>query len=174
MYEGIDEESENESKYNIGECDLVIQTLKELLSLGIQRSDIGVITPYNAQVNLIKKQIRHSEDLLIQTPAGGSKTSKNIEVCTVDGFQGREKEVIIISMVRSNPSHEIGFLSNERRMNVAVTRAKRLCVLIGDTGTVSKNAFLKNLVEYFKANAGVIRSAFDYQDNPDVRIMYGQ
>ncbi len=73
-----------------------------------------------------------------------------IEVSTVDGFQGREKEVIIITMVRSNPRGEIGFLSNEKRMNVAITRAKRLCVLIGDSGTVSKNPFLKSLVEYFK------------------------
>jgi superfamily I DNA and/or RNA helicase len=73
-----------------------------------------------------------------------------IEVSTVDGFQGREKEVIIITMVRSNPRGEIGFLSNEKRMNVAITRAKRLCVLIGDSGTVSKNSFLKSLVEYFK------------------------
>jgi ATP-dependent RNA/DNA helicase IGHMBP2 len=82
-------------------------------------------------------------------------------VSTVDGFQGREKEIIIISMVRSNPKHEIGFLSNERRMNVAVTRAKRLCAIIGDSGTVSKNKFLKELITYFKENA-LIRSAFDY------------
>jgi hypothetical protein len=58
-------------------------------------------------------------------------------------------------------------------MNVAVTRAKRLCILIGDSGTVNKNSFLKGLVEYFKDKGGVIRSAFDYQGNPDVRIMYG-
>jgi superfamily I DNA and/or RNA helicase len=69
-----------------------------------------------------------------------------VEVSTVDGFQGREKEVIIISMVRSNPRGEIGFLSNEKRMNVAVTRAKRLCVLIGDSGTVSRSSkYLKSL-----------------------------
>jgi hypothetical protein len=58
-------------------------------------------------------------------------------------------------------------------MNVAVTRAKRLCILIGDSGTVAKNPFLKTLVEYFKSHAGVQRSAFDYQGNPDVRLMYG-
>lgn len=75
-------------------------------------------------------------------------------------------------MVRSNPKHEIGFLSNERRMNVAVTRAKRLCIIIGDTATVSKNTFLKDLVSYFKSN-GINRHAFDYQGNPEVRIMYG-
>ena len=68
----------------------------------------------------------------------------------MDGFQGREKEIIIITMVRSNPHGNIGFLKNEKRMNVAVTRAKRLCVLIGDSGTVGKNPFLKTLVEYFK------------------------
>lgn len=59
-------------------------------------------------------------------------------------------------MVRSNPNHEIGFLSNERRMNVAVTRAKRLCILVGDSGTVNKNAFLKTLISYFKNTPGAI------------------
>jgi superfamily I DNA and/or RNA helicase len=97
--------------------------------------NIGVISPYNAQVNLIKKLIRSKQEF----------EGFPVEVSTVDGFQGREKEVIIISMVRSNNSKEIGFLSNERRMNVAVTRAKRLCVLICDSGTVNKNKFLKSL-----------------------------
>ena len=63
MYEGIDEELEQDSKYNNGECDLVIQVLKELISYGVQKSDIGVITPYNAQVNLIKKSVRHNAEL---------------------------------------------------------------------------------------------------------------
>ena len=80
--------------------------------------------------------------------------------------------MIIITMVRSNPRGEIGFLSNEKRMNVAITRAKRLCVLIGDSGTVSKNSFLKSLVEYFKQN-GVVRTAFDYLGNDEVRQGYG-
>jgi ATP-dependent RNA/DNA helicase IGHMBP2 len=75
-------------------------------------------------------------------------------------------------MVRSNPNGEIGFLSNEKRMNVAVTRAKRLCVLIGDSGTVNKNKFLKSLTEYFKAN-GVVRTGFDYLGNDAVRQGYG-
>jgi superfamily I DNA and/or RNA helicase len=113
-------------------------------------------------VNLIKKQYKIIFPLNKQL----------IEVSTVDGFQGREKEVIIISMVRSNPYNEIGFLQNERRMNVAVTRAKRLCAIVADSFTVSKNPFLKGLVDYFKQN-GAVRSAFDYNGNPDVRIMYG-
>lgn len=127
----------SESKYNEGEADLVIQTILELKNeVGLLNGlNIGVISPYNAQVNLIKKLIRSKLEL----------EGFPVEVSTVDGFQGREKEVIIISMVRSNNNKEIGFLSNERRMNVAVTRAKRLCVLICDSGTVNKNKFLKSL-----------------------------
>ena len=106
MHEGIDEESKNESKYNNGECDIVIQVLKELISYGVRKADIGVITPYSAQVNLIKKQIRHNPELHHQpsiTEGVSSGKLLHIEVSTVDGFQGREKEIIIISMVRSNP-----------------------------------------------------------------------
>ena len=117
-----------------------------------------MITPYSAQVSEIRKELKKQEI--------GSRGK--LEVSTVDGFQGREKEVIIISMVRSNPTHEIGFLKNEKRMNVAVTRAKRLCVIIGDSGTVSKNSFLATLCNYFKEN-GQVRSAFDYQGCSDIR-----
>ena len=157
MHEGLSEKvpkvgGPSESKYNDGEADLVIHTINELINdLGLKPPDIGVITPYSAQVNQIQDQIS------LKLP----ETCANIEVSTVDGFQGREKEIIIISMVRSNSNKEIGFLSNERRMNVAVTRAKRLCVLICDSSTVNKNAFLKGLTTYFKAN-GVSRSSFDY------------
>lgn len=63
MYEGVDVQSDNESKYNNGECDLVLQVIKELLDNGVRAEDIGVITPYNAQVNLIRKELRHSEML---------------------------------------------------------------------------------------------------------------
>lgn len=75
-------------------------------------------------------------------------------------------------MVRSNQHRNIGFLANEKRMNVAVTRAKRLCVLIGDSHTVGANRFLQSLCTHFKAQ-GIVRSAFDYEGNPDVRSMYG-
>jgi len=149
-----------ESKSNEGEADLVMQTIQELINdVGLKSQDIGVISPYSAQVNLVRKLVRQT---------GLPK----VEVSTVDGFQGREKEVIVISMVRSNHNKQIGFLSNERRMNVAVTRAKRLCVLICDSGTVNQNKFLKGLTTYFKAN-GLTRSAFDYQGNENVRMMYG-
>lgn len=126
--------------------------------MGVTEQQIGVISPYSAQVSEVRRQFKVN--------------NTKIEVSTVDGFQGREKEIIIITMVRSNPRGEIGFLSNEKRMNVAVTRAKRLCVLIGDSGTVGKNKFLKSLVDYFKAN-GQCRSGFDYLGNDEVRQGYG-
>jgi len=75
-------------------------------------------------------------------------------------------------MVRSNAQQQIGFLSNEKRMNVAVTRAKRLCCLIGDSSTVGSNTFLASLCSYFKQH-GQIRSAFDYAGNDEVRAGYG-
>lgn len=146
----------SESKYNEGEADLVMKVVEELSGLGIEDQSIGIISPYSAQVSLLKKMLKDM--------------NKVLEVSTVDGFQGREKDVIIISMVRSNPQREIGFLSNERRMNVAVTRAKRLCCLIGDSGTVGKSPFLKTLMDYFRDN-GVARTSFDY--GQDVRIGYG-
>ena len=121
MYESV--EADTSSKYNMGEASLVAVMVEKLKSLGIRDSDIGVITPYNAQAIMIRKSLR-------ATATGASRSF--CEVSTVDGFQGREKEVIIISMVRSNLHGEVGFLRNERRMNVAVTRARKLCILIGD------------------------------------------
>ena len=82
----------------------------------------------------------------------GSKDLKQIEVSTVDGFQGREKEAIIISMVRSNENKSVGFLADPRRMNVAVTRARRHCSLVCDSETVSNDKMLSGLVEYFMDN----------------------
>uniref|UniRef100_A0A2K1XB24 DNA2/NAM7 helicase-like C-terminal domain-containing protein n=1 Tax=Populus trichocarpa TaxID=3694 RepID=A0A2K1XB24_POPTR len=75
---------------------------------------------------------------------------RDLALPTVDGFQGREKEAIIISMVRSNSKKEVGFLSDHRRMNVAVTRARRQCCLVCDTETVSSDGFLKRLIEHFE------------------------
>ena len=128
MYESV--ESDTSSKYNIGEASLVRVVLEDLKRLGIKDDDIGVVTPYNAQATLIRRDLR--------SPELGRPKIK-CEVSTVDGFQGREKEVIVISMVRSNVKGEVGFLRNERRMNVAVTRARKLWVLISDVEWVSKN-----------------------------------
>ncbi|CAD8050183.1 unnamed protein product [Paramecium sonneborni] len=144
-------DDQNKSKYNTGEAGLVQIISEELISLGVQKQDIGIITPYNAQVQLLKSQIN------------------DIEISTVDGFQGREKDCIIISMVRSNQIGEVGFLSESRRMNVAITRAKKFVCLIGDSETVSKDPFLKRLIDYFNEN-GDQRSAQYYQYNDKIQI----
>ncbi|XP_015691310.1 DNA-binding protein SMUBP-2 isoform X2 [Oryza brachyantha] len=141
---------EEESTMNEGEAAVSIAHAKLLVESGVHASEIGIITPYAAQVTCLK-MMRNKDTKL-----------KDLEISTVDGFQGREKEAIIISMVRSNSKKEVGFLSDHRRMNVAVTRARRQCCLVCDVETVSNDRFLKRLVEYFEEN-GEYLSASEYQ-----------
>ncbi|XP_021282252.1 DNA-binding protein SMUBP-2 isoform X1 [Herrania umbratica] len=144
-----EKKDEEESTLNEGEAEVAISHAKRLVQSGVHASDIGIITPYAAQVVLLKT-LKSNEDKL-----------KDMEISTVDGFQGREKEAIIISMVRSNSKKEVGFLSDCRRMNVAVTRARRQCCLVCDTETVNSDGFLKRLVEYFEEH-GEYLSASEY------------
>jgi superfamily I DNA and/or RNA helicase len=97
-----------------------------------------VIAPYAAQVRLIRDMC----------------SDRDLEIGTVDGFQGREKEAVIISLVRSNERGEIGFLSDTRRMNVALTRARRKLIVIGDSATLANNDFFKKLLDYFEEIGG--------------------
>lgn len=142
-------EDHGDSVCNIEEACIVMNYVQQLVSSGIPMSSIGVITPYSAQVTLLRS---------MRADMFGS----DLEVSTVDGFQGREKEVIIISMVRSNSQNEVGFLSDCRRMNVAVTRARKHCVLIGDSDTISTNPFLSRLLKYFE-EYGDYQSAETYK-----------
>ncbi|GMN54785.1 hypothetical protein TIFTF001_023903 [Ficus carica] len=144
-----EKKDEEESTLNEGEAEVAMAHARRLVQSGVLASDIGIITPYNAQVVLLK-MMKSNEDKL-----------KDMEISTVDGFQGREKEAIIISMVRSNSKKEVGFLSDRRRMNVAVTRARRQCCLVCDTETVSSDGFLKRLIEYFEER-GEYASASEY------------
>lgn len=144
-----EKKDEEDSTMNEGEAEVAISHAKRLVNSGVQASDIGIITPYAAQVVLLK-MMKNNDDKL-----------KDMEISTVDGFQGREKEAIIISMARSNPKKEVGFLSDRRRMNVAVTRARRQCCLVCDTETVTSDKFLKRLIEYFEEN-GEYLSASEY------------
>ncbi|GAU36922.1 hypothetical protein TSUD_331950 [Trifolium subterraneum] len=146
-----EKKDEEDSTLNEGESEVAMAHAKRLVQSGVLPSDIGIITPYAAQVVLLK-MLRNKENSL-----------KDIEISTVDGFQGREKEAIIISMVRSNSKKEVGFLSDRRRMNVAVTRARRQCCIVCDTETVSSDGFLKRLVEYFEEH-GEYQSASEYQN----------
>ncbi|CAL5341014.1 unnamed protein product [Camellia sinensis] len=148
-YDMEEKKDEEDSRMNEGEAEVAITHAKRLVQSGVQASDIGIISPYAAQVVLLK-MMRSNEDKL-----------KDTEISTVDGFQGREKEAIIISMVRSNSKKEVGFLSDRRRMNVAVTRARRQCCLVCDTETVTGDGFLKRLIEYFEEH-GEYLSASEY------------
>ncbi|KAG2432839.1 hypothetical protein HXX76_008572 [Chlamydomonas incerta] len=133
------QETEGSSYANSGEAKAVMAHVARLVRMGIPPQHIGIITPYNAQVALLKE--------LRATSVGGA-----LEISSVDGFQGREKEAILVSMVRSNDGGGVGFLSDRRRMNVAVTRARRHCAVFCDSETVSQDAFLKRLVDYFSTH----------------------
>jgi superfamily I DNA and/or RNA helicase len=135
-YEGMD--NTLKSKYNEGEATIVENFILYLLGIGVQEEHIGVIAPYKAQVSLIMDKLADKRE---------------IEIETVDSFQGREKEIIIISTTRSNSSGDLGFLTDERRMNVALTRAKKMLVLIGDMWTLSSYPFLYEMYQYFVKNA---------------------
>ena len=132
-----DEESEpdGESRLNPLEAELVVKKLEALLAAGVAPGQIAVIAPYSAQVRLLRGRIPQSE----------------VEVDSVDGFQGREKEAVIVSLVRSNRENEIGFLTDIRRMNVALTRARRKLIVIGDSATIAAHPFYQRMVNYFES-----------------------
>jgi len=135
---GYEEEVEpdGQSRMNRREADLAAAKVRALLAAGVAASDIGVITPYAAQARLLAEKL----------PIEG------LEIDTVDGFQGREKEAIVISLVRSNESGEIGFLSDLRRTNVAMTRARRKLIMIGDSATLSADPFYARLIAHFETH----------------------
>ena len=139
-------EPDGESRFNPQEAQWILQQLRELCNLGIPPEDIAVIAPYAAQVRWLRQQCPF----------------RAIEIDTVDGFQGREKEAILITLVRSNSNSEIGFLADTRRMNVALTRAKRKLIVIGDSATLATNEFYANMIEYIE-NIGGYRSIWDWE-----------
>ncbi|KAJ4394226.1 hypothetical protein N0V93_003443 [Gnomoniopsis smithogilvyi] len=127
-----------ESKSNEMEALLVKQHVRSLVDAGVKPEDIAVVTPYNAQLAVL---------------APLKEAFPGIELGSVDGFQGREKEAIIVTLVRSNSEGEIGFLGEKRRLNVAMTRPKRSLTVIGDSETVKGNKFLKRWMEFLEDNA---------------------
>ena len=142
------------SKLNDGEAELtVFITLLLIEHYDLDPKGIGIITPYSAQVDNIRRNIEflESKSILIS----------GVEVSTVDAFQGREKDAIIISTVRSNSKKEIGFLKDVRRMNVAITRAKKLLCLVGDSSTIQSCNFLEFIVNEMHTH-GVVKSPLDF------------
>lgn len=143
------------SKCNRGEVEIAMGHAMKLIKAGIK--NIAIITPYNGQVNLLSRE-RDDENgemnsLLTQF---SEKREEILEIGTVDSFQGREKEAIILSMVRSNNDGEIGFLEEIRRMNVAITRAKRHLCIIGDGQTLTRHSFYKRLYDYIEQRGIII------------------
>jgi ATP-dependent RNA/DNA helicase IGHMBP2 len=131
-------EPDGESRRNPEEAGLVVRKVAALIAAGLLPDQIAVISPYAAQVRLLREKLAATND------------ADGVEVDTVDGFQGREQEVVIISLVRSNNTGEIGFLSDTRRMNVALTRARRKLIVIGDSATIGGHPFYGRLLEYFE------------------------
>jgi len=134
----VDEDGERHLKdsksiINEIEAEIAIKLANDYLKIGLTEDDIGIISPYADQVKIIQEK----------TP---------VEVKTVDGFQGREKEIIIISTVRSNENGNIGFLRDLRRLNVAITRAKRKLIIIGNINTLKTNPTYARLIEFAREN----------------------
>lgn len=140
---------ESFGRINKAEAELTLLTLAEYFTkIGKQRVleeriDVGVISPYRAQVQYLKKLIKKYEFF--------KPYRRLISVNTVDGFQGQERDVILISLVRSNDEGQIGFLKDLRRMNVAMTRARMKLIILGNKDTMTKHPFYKKLWEYVEA-----------------------
>ena len=137
---------ESFGRINKAEAELTLLTLAEYFTkIGKQRVlsesiDVGIISPYRAQVQYLKKLIKKYEFF--------KPYRRLISVNTVDGFQGQERDVILISLVRSNDEGQIGFLKDLRRMNVAMTRARMKLIILGNKDTMTKHPFYKKLWEY--------------------------
>ncbi|KAG9661741.1 DNA helicase, partial [Aureobasidium melanogenum] len=129
-----------ESKSNELEAAIVKKHAQSLVDAGVKAEDIAVVTPYNGQLAVLSQLLK--------------ERFVGIELGSIDGFQGREKEAVVVSLVRSNAEHEVGFLAEKRRLNVAMTRPKRHLCVVGDSETVGRGSkFLKSWMEFLEENA---------------------
>jgi superfamily I DNA and/or RNA helicase len=150
------------SRFNPEEALLIREHLLQLLqSVGYPGEtpgnlpDMGILSPY-------REQVLHLEELLREDPLlAPLLLSRQITISTIDGFQGQERDVIYISLVRSNAKHEIGFLQDYRRMNVAMTRARMVLVVVGDSATIGHNKFYQQFLDYCAAH-GAYRTAWEF------------
>ncbi len=157
---GFSEEQDPEtlSRFNAEEAQLLIHLTEKLveevgLEAWIEQSiTMGIITPYRAQVDYLHK--------LAESSATLEPLNKLVTINTVDAFQGQERDVIIISFVRSNDKGEVGFLSDIRRTNVAMTRAKKKLIMIGDSATLASHPFYVELLDFVQKGE-FYRSAFE-------------
>jgi ATP-dependent RNA/DNA helicase IGHMBP2 len=143
---GFDEKTEHTSTYNPEEAAFLFKHLTQLVSALDDHYEpnnfptIGIISPYRLQIDTLKEQFVNAPDL---QPYG-----HKIAINTIDSFQGQERDIVYISMTRSNAENNIGFLSDIRRMNVAMTRARKKLVVIGDSATLSQLPFYENFITW--------------------------
>jgi ATP-dependent RNA/DNA helicase IGHMBP2 len=157
---GYDENQDPEtlSRFNKEEASLTIKILENLVEeIGLnvwieERISVGIITPYRAQVDHLKKLVNSSTTL--------DSLNKLLSLNTVDAFQGQERDVIVISLVRSNAKGEVGFLGDIRRTNVAMTRARKKLIVIGDSATLGSHPFYLELIDFVQQK-GFYKSAFE-------------
>jgi len=143
-----EQEEDTQSRLNRQEAALAARKVRALLDAGVLATQIAVIAPYRAQVRLLR-------DLLADLPG--------LEIDSVDGFQGREKEAVVVTLVRSNPEGEIGFLGDVRRTNVAFTRARRKLIVIGDSATLANHEFYRRMLTDFETR-GAYASVWEEPD----------
>ena len=165
---------ESRSTANPEEADLLLKRLTQILQLLLclephnpaghasKSLTIGVIAPYRAQINYLKDAVEDNDTL------GGLLYDRTLSVGTVDSFQGQERDIIAISLTRSNPHGDIGFLADIRRMNVGMTRARRKLLLVGDASTLSAHPFFNDLLVYVKRIGGY-RTALEITGYAEVR-----
>lgn len=148
-FEKLEGEGDEGSRCNENEATIVHNWVESLVAAGVTLSQIGILTPYQAQVALLSSRLR-------------SLYGHELEIGTVDGMQGREKEAVIISLVRSNDKREVGFLKDERRLNVAMTRARRHLCIVGDSSTVQHGSkYLKDWLAWLEDNADIRYAGLD-------------
>ncbi|TGE28476.1 AAA domain-containing protein [Hymenobacter metallicola] len=153
---------ESRSIANPEEADLLLKRLSQLLEVydPADHTDdlltIGVIAPYRAQINYLKDAVEDNDELV------GLMEHRMLSIGTVDSFQGQERDIIAISLTRSNAQSEIGFLSDIRRMNVGMTRARRKLLIVGDSSTLGSHPFYKAFLDYVES-IGAYRTAWELQ-----------
>ncbi len=148
------QQEENPSRINKQEAELLVLQLQVYIEnitkdrVLDEQIDFGIISPYKAQVHYLRKLIKRNSFF--------RPLKKLITVHTVDGFQGQERDVIMISLVRANEAGKIGFLSDLRRMNVAITRARMKLIIVGDASTLVHHPFYRKLYKYIQENGKII------------------
>lgn len=143
-------------RYNKQEAKFIVKALGDYAnSIGIkriqdERIDFGLISPYKNQVQRLRQMVKQSAEL--------KPIRRSITINTIDGFQGQERDVVLISLVRSNEEGNIGFLRELRRMNVAITRAKMKLIIVGAADTLTRHPFYKKLYDYVERDGKVVRA----------------